>query len=109
SYKAKFPELAAQTVQIQKRQLPDGWEKTIPVFPADKKGMAGRESSGKVLNAVAKAIPWLIGGSAALAPTTKTRLTFDGAGDFGYPRGEVTTGGGHGAKVEKTTVNYAGG
>jgi transketolase len=108
SYKAKFPAEADQLVRIQKRQLPEGWEKAIPTFPADKKGLAGRESSGKVLNAVAKVMPWLIGGSADLAPSTKTRLTFDGAGDFGFPRGVVSTGGGHGAKVETTTVSYAG-
>ena len=67
---------------MQHRQLPDGWDKDLPTFPADAKGMATRESSGKVLNAVAKNVPWLIGGSADLAPSTKTRLTFDGAGDF---------------------------
>jgi transketolase len=81
-YKKAFPELATQLVQMQHRELPDGWEKSIPVFPADPKGMGGRDSSAKVLNAVAQAVPWLIGGSADLAPSTKTRLTFDGAGDF---------------------------
>jgi transketolase len=67
---------------MQHRQLPEGWEKSIPSFPADAKGLAGRDASAKVLNAAAQAIPWLIGGSADLAPSTKTRLTFDGAGDF---------------------------
>ena len=67
---------------MQHRELPEGWEKDIPTFPADPKGMAGRDSSGKVLNAIAKNVPWLIGGSADLAPSTKTRLTFEGAGDF---------------------------
>src|SRR5205807_4561980 len=54
----------------------------LPTFPADPKGIASRESSAKVLNAVAKNVPWLIGGAADLAPSTRTRLTFDGAGDF---------------------------
>ena len=82
SYKATEPALALQTEQMQHRQLPDGWDKDIPVFPADAKGMAGRDASGKVLNALAKNIPWLIGGAADLAKSTKTRLTFEGAGDF---------------------------
>ncbi len=85
-YKAKHPELAEQTVMIQKRQLPKGWDKDIPVFPADPKGQAGRDANGKVLNAVAKNVPWLLGGAADLAPSTKTRLTFENAGDFNYPR-----------------------
>jgi transketolase len=81
-YKKAFPELAQQLTEIQHRELPAGWEKSIPVFPPDAKGMGGRDSSAKVLNAVAQAVPWLIGGSADLAPSTKTRLTFEGAGDF---------------------------
>ena len=67
---------------MQHRQLPDGWDKELPAFPADTKGMATRALSGKVLNAVAKNVPWLIGGAADLAPSTKTHMTFDGAGDF---------------------------
>lgn len=82
AYKAKFPELAAELMQMQRRELPKGWDKDIPVFPADPKGVAGREASAKVQNAIGKNVPWLIGGSADLAPSTKTRLTFDGAGDF---------------------------
>ena len=82
NYKKDHPELAGQLYQMQKRELPEGWDKDIPVFPADEKGFAGRDSSGKVLNAIAKNVPWLLGGSADLAPSTKTRLTFDGAGDF---------------------------
>ena len=78
----KHPDLADQLYRMQHRQLPDGWDKDLPAFPADPKGMATRISSGKVLNAVAKNVPWLIGGAADLAPSTKTRLTFDGAGDF---------------------------
>jgi transketolase len=68
--------------RMQHRQLPEGWDKDIPVFPADAKGLAGRDASNKVLNAVGKNVPWLIGGSADLTPSTKTRLTFEGAGDF---------------------------
>lgn len=83
-YKTKFPELAEQLSRIQSGKLPDAWDKDLPTFPADAKGMATRESSGKVLNALAKSIPWLIGGSADLAHSNKTNLTFDGAGDF-YP------------------------
>jgi transketolase len=82
SYKAKYPDEADALSRMQRRQLPDGWERAIPAFPADPKGMAGRDASAKVLNAVAQRVPWLIGGSADLAPSTKTRLTFDGAGDF---------------------------
>ncbi len=81
-YKASHPELADHLYRMQHRELPDGWEKALPVFPADPKGMAGRDSSGKILNALAQVVPWLVGGAADLAPTTKTRLTFDGAGDF---------------------------
>jgi len=81
-YKQAFPDLADQLVRMQKRELPDGWDKDIPTFPADAKGVAGRDASAKVLNAIAKNVPWFIGGSADLAPSTKTRLTFDNAGDF---------------------------
>jgi transketolase len=83
-YKKQFPQLADQLNRMQSSQLPDGWDKDLPIFPADPKGMATRESSGKTLNALAKNIPWLIGGSADLAKSNKTNLTFDGAGDF-YP------------------------
>jgi transketolase len=82
SYKAKYPELADQLLRMQRRQLPEGWDKDLPTFPADPKGKATRETSALVLNAVAKNLPWLIGGSADLAPSCKTRLTFEGAGDF---------------------------
>jgi transketolase len=81
-YSAKFPELADQINRMQKRQLPDGWDKNLPTFAADAKGVATRESSATVLNAVAKNVPWLIGGSADLATSTKTTLKFDGAGNF---------------------------
>jgi len=81
-YSQKYPELADRLHRMQRRQLPDEWDKNLPTFPADSKGMATRESSGKVLNVVAKNIPWLIGGSADLATSNKTTLTFEGAGDF---------------------------
>ena len=81
-YAKQFPELASQLDKIQKRELPEGWDSAIPVFPADPKGMAGRDASAKVQNAVAQHLPWLIGGAADLAPSTKTRLTFEGAGDL---------------------------
>jgi len=81
-YKVKYPELADHLYRMQHRQLPDGWDKDLPAFPADAKVMATRASSGQVLNALAKRVPWLMGGSADLAPSTKTRLTFDGAGDL---------------------------
>ena len=81
-YKVQYPELALEIEQMQRRELPAGWDKDLPVFPADAKGLAGREASGKVLNAIASNHPWLLGGAADLAPSTKTRLTFEGAGDF---------------------------
>ncbi len=81
-YKSDYPELADQLYCMQHRQLPEGWDKSIPVFEPDEKGIASRSSSGRVLNAVAENVPWLIGGSADLTPSTKTRLTFEGAGDF---------------------------
>jgi len=81
-YRKHYPELAEELFRMQHRQLPEGWDRDLPEFPADPKGLATRESSAKVLNAVAKNIPWLIGGAADLAPSTKTRLTFDAAGDF---------------------------
>jgi transketolase len=81
-YRAKYPELADQFYRLHHRQLPEGWDRDLPTFPADAKGVATRDASGKVLNVLAKNVPWLMGGSADLAPSTKTRLTFDGAGDF---------------------------
>ncbi len=73
-YKKDYPELADQLERMQKRQLPEGWDKNLPSYPADPKGKASRDSSGEVLNAFAKNIPWLMGGSADLAPSTKTLL-----------------------------------
>jgi transketolase len=82
AYRAKFPALATEIDQMQKRELPAGWDKNLPVFPADPKGVAGREASGKVLNVLAQNIPWFLGGSADLGPSNKTTLKFPGAGDF---------------------------
>jgi len=81
-YSAQFPELADQYERMLHKQLPAGWDKELPTFAADAKGLATRDSSSKVLNAIAKNDPWLMGGSADLYPSTKTRLTFDGVGDF---------------------------
>ena len=81
-YGKEFAELADQVNRMQRRDVPDGWDKNLPSFPADPKGIASRESSGKVLNALAQNIPWLVGGSADLATSNKTTLKADGAGDF---------------------------
>ena len=81
-YSQKFPDLAERLRLMQHRELPAGWDKNLPTFPADAKGIATRESSGKVLNVLAQNIPWLIGGSADLATSNKTTLKFEGAGDF---------------------------
>jgi transketolase len=81
-YAKQYPDLAQQLYRLQHRQLPEGWDKDLPVFHADPKGLATREASGKVLNSIARNVPWLIGGSADLGPSTKTRLVFDDAGDF---------------------------
>jgi transketolase len=90
AYRAQFPELAAEVDQMQRRELPAGWDRNLPVFPTDPKGIAGREASGKVLNILAQNIPWFLGGSADLAPSNKTALKFEGAGDFqaGSPGGK---------------------
>jgi transketolase len=81
-YRKQHADLADHLHRMQYRQLPDGWDRDLPSFPGDPKGLASRDSSGKVLNAIAKNLPWLIGGAGDLAPSTKTRLTFDGAGDL---------------------------
>ena len=82
AYRAKYPDLGEQLEQMQKRELPAGCDVDLPSFAADSKGLASRDSSAKVLNAIAPHYPWLIGGSADLTPSTKTRLTFEAAGDF---------------------------
>ena len=81
-YRKETPDLADEIERIQRRDLPDGWEKALPTFPPDPKGVGTRISSGQVLNAVAQVVPWVVGGSADLAPSTMTTLTFAGAGDF---------------------------
>ncbi len=81
-YRRSHPELADEVDRMQRRELPDGWEGTLPTFSPDAKGLATRDSSGQVLNHLAQVIPWLLGGSADLSPSTKTNLTFPGAGDF---------------------------
>jgi transketolase len=81
-YSKEYPELAEQLTRMQRRELPPDWDKDLPTFPPDLKGMASRESSGKVVNVLAKNIPWLVGGSADLAKSNKTNLTFPGAGEF---------------------------
>jgi transketolase len=83
-YRQEYPELGAALDLMQRRQLPDGWDAEIPTFEPDAKGLAGREASGKVLNAIARRVPWLLGGACDLAPSTKTRLTFEAAGDFSF-------------------------
>jgi transketolase len=89
SYRARFPELATEIDQMQRRELPAGWDRNLPSFPADPKGIAGRDASGEVLNVLARNIPWFLGGSGDLAPSNKTTLKFEGAGDFeaGTPEG----------------------
>ena len=82
AYGKEYPELAEQLDNMQRRQLPDGWDADLPTFEPDAKGVAGRDASAKALNAIAPRVPWLVGGSSDLAPSNKSRLTFDGAGDF---------------------------
>ncbi|MGD0043338.1 MAG: transketolase, partial [Isosphaeraceae bacterium] len=90
AYRGKYPELATEIDKMQRRELPSGWDRDLPVFPADPKGLAGRDASGKVLNVLAQNIPWFLGGSADLGPSNRTTLNFEGAGDFqaGSPAGK---------------------
>ena len=81
-YSAAHADLAGEISLMEHRQLPNGWDKDLPSFPADAKGLATRDSSGKVENAIAKNVPWMMGGSADLAPSTKTLLTFEAATGF---------------------------
>jgi transketolase len=91
AYQAKYPELAAEIDQIERRELPRGWDRNFPVFPADAKGMAGRDASGKMLNVIAQNIPWFLGGSADLGPSNRTLLTYAGVSDFqaATPSGKI--------------------
>jgi transketolase len=82
AYRAEHPDLDKRLDQMQAGELPSGWDSELPIFPADAKGIASRDASAKVQNAIARHYPWLIGGSADLAPSTKTLLTFEGAGDL---------------------------
>jgi len=82
TYKKAYPQLALEIEQMQRREIPDGWDQSLPTFPADPKGVSGRDASAKILNSIASGIPWFVGGSADLSPSTKTRLVFDDAGDF---------------------------
>ena len=82
TYRSKYPELANEVELMQRRELPAGWDRDLPVFPADPKGVAGRDASSKALNVLAQNIPWFLGGSADLGPSNKTTLTYEGAGDF---------------------------
>jgi transketolase len=88
AYRAQYPDLAEQIDRMRKREAPTGWDVALPTFAADAKGLATRDSSGQVLNAIAAHMPWLLGGAADLSPSTKTDLEFDFAGDFQPPEGE---------------------
>ncbi len=79
AYKAAYPELASEVELIRAGELPEGWDADIPTFPTDEKGVAGREASAKVENAIAAHIPWMIGGSADLSPSTKTAIKDGGS------------------------------
>ena len=89
-YGLEHPELAREIEQMQRRELPPGWDRDLPAFPPDAKGLAGREASGEVLNVIAQSVPWFLGGSADLGPSNKTTLKYRGAGDFqaDEPRGK---------------------
>jgi transketolase len=89
AYRSTYPALATEIDEMQRRELPAEWDRNLPVFAADPKGIAGRDASGQALNVLAQNIPWFLGGSADLAPSNKTRLKFAGAGDFqaGSPGG----------------------
>jgi len=82
AYRKKYPALADEISRMEHRQLPDGWDKDLPSFPADAKGLATRDSSAKVENAIAKNVPWFLGGAADLSPSTKTLFTFEAATGF---------------------------
>jgi transketolase len=88
-YRERFPDLATEIDQMQRRALPSGWDRNLPTFPADPKGIAGRDASSQVLNMVAQNIPWFLGGSADVASSNRTALKFAGAGEFepGTPEG----------------------
>ena len=97
-YKVEYPELAEELLRMQRRELPEDWDADLVDFPADEKGMATRSSNGKVLNAVAGRVPWLIGGAADLAPSTKTLITDPEAGSFQRPDGFNSAAGDYGGR-----------
>jgi transketolase len=82
AYQIEYPDAATEIELMQRRELPAGWDRNLPVFPSDPKGIAGRDASSKALNILAQNIPWFLGGSADLGPSNKTTLTYEGAGDF---------------------------
>jgi len=82
AYRTQYPDTATEIELMQRRDLPAGWDRNLPVFAADSKGIAGRDASAKALNILAQNIPWFLGGSADLGPSNKTTLTYEGAGDF---------------------------
>jgi transketolase len=82
AYRTEYPDAATEIELMQRRELPSGWDRNLPVFAADPKGIAGRDASGKALNVLAQNIPWFLGGSADLGPSNKTMLNYEGAGDF---------------------------
>jgi transketolase len=85
AYRRQYPDLADQIDRMQRRELPADWDHDLPTFPPDPKGLASRDSSSQVLNAVAARVPWVLGGAADLAPSTRTHLSFEAAGEFQAP------------------------
>jgi transketolase len=85
AYRRQYPDLANQIDRMQRRELPADWDHDLPTFPPDPKGLASRDSSSQVLNAVAPRVPWVLGGAADLAPSTRTHLSFEAAGEFQAP------------------------
>ena len=85
AYRVQYPDLAAQIDCMQHRELPEQWDTGLPHFDTDAKGLATRDASSQVLNAIAARMPWLLGGAADLSPSTKTYLNFDFAGMFEPP------------------------
>jgi transketolase len=85
AYRRQYPDLADQIDRMQRHELPADWDHDLPTFPPDPKGLASRDSSSKVLNAVAARVPWVLGGAADLTPSTRTHLNFEAAGEFQAP------------------------
>src|SRR4029453_14826743 len=89
AYRAQYPDLAKEIDQMQRRELPAGWDRNLPSFPADPKGVAGSDAPGRGAEGRGSAIPWFLGGPPDLRPSNKTTLKFAGVGDFeaGSPGG----------------------